>query len=178
MALLLSLPGCADLVSVYPLATAQTATFDAGLLGEWSCMDKDCKGMAAIREDPGRKGCYDIVWIPAETNEETLRLSGRLVKVGDGLVFDLVTAKRTELTVPVHFFLMARKTADGMTVQWLDSEWLRQQATGPNGVAHIMMDNNPIVTAGSAQIHAFLARFGLDAKAVSGSLTFKRAKQA
>ena len=68
------------------------------------------------------------------------------------------------------------KTADGVKFQWLDSDWLRSRVISQNGLAHVMVDDKPVITAGSSEINAFLAKFGLDAKAVSGSLSFKLVK--
>ena len=86
MGVMLLLSGCGDLLSVHPLATAETAVFDAGLLGEWSNAGKDGAG-ALIRAGSAQKKEYDIVWMPGEADEDALRLKGQLVKVGDRLVF-------------------------------------------------------------------------------------------
>jgi hypothetical protein len=172
--LILLLTACGDLLSVYPLATAETAVFDAGLIGEWSCAGKDCKGTALIRAGSAGNKDYDIVWIPGDADAEALRLKGQLVKVGDRLVFDLVTAKQPDLTVPGHFFMLVEKTSGGVKFHWLDSEWLRNRVMAQNALAHTMVGDKPVITAGSAEIGAFLLKFGLDAKAVSDSLVFKR----
>lgn len=42
--LLTLMPGCADLLSVHPLTTAETLTFDESLVGKWECAAKDCQG--------------------------------------------------------------------------------------------------------------------------------------
>ncbi len=174
--LMLLLPGCTDLLSVHPLATAETVVFDVGLTGEWSCADKDFKGVALIRLGSARDKAYDIVWIPGEADEEPLRLRGQLVKVGDRLVFDLVTTKKPDMTVPAHFFMLVEQTADGVKFHWLDSEWLRSQVILQNTLNHSMLGDKPVITAGSAEISAFLLKFGMDPKAVSDTLVFKRAK--
>ncbi len=174
MVFMLLLSGCTDLLSVHPLATAETAVFDAGLTGEWSCADQDSTGVALIRAGSAQKKDYDIVWLPDEG--EALRLKGQLVKVGDRLVFDLIAVKQTDLAVPAHFFMLVEKTADGVKFHWLDSEWLRSRVISPDALAHAMVDGKPVITAGSAEINAFLAKFGLDPQAVSGSLSFKPVK--
>ena len=176
MAVTLLLSGCGDLLSVHPLATAETAVFDAGLTGEWSCADKDCKGAALIRAGSAERKDYEIVWIPGDADEDALRLKGQLVRVGDRLVFDLIAVKKTDLAIPGHFFLLVEKTADGVKFHWLDSDWLRSRVISQGGLAHAMVDDKPVITAGSAEINAFLAKFGLDAQAVSGSMSFKRVK--
>lgn len=182
MVFVLLLSGCSDLLSVHPLATAETAMFDAGLMGEWSCageakssfQGKSLNGVALIRAGSAQKKDYDIVWIPDEG--EALRLKGHLVKVGDRLVFDLIAIKQTDLAIPAHFFMLVEKTADGVKFHWLDSEWLRSRVISQNALAHAMLDDKPVITAGSAEINAFLTKFGLDAEAVSGSLSLKRVK--
>ncbi len=183
MVLMLLLSGCSDLLSVHPLATAETAVFDATLTGEWSCGDEakkggldrsDVQGVALIRAGSAEKKDYDIVWLPDAG--EALRLKGQLVKVGDRLVFDLIAVKETSLAVRAHFFMLVEKTADGVKFHWLDSEWLQSRVTSSDALAHVMLDGKPVITAGSAEISAFLAKIGLDPQAVSSSLYFKPVK--
>jgi hypothetical protein len=177
---MLLLSGCSDLLSVQPLATAETTVFDAGLTGDWSCADEgrgdysNLKGVALIRAGSAEKKEYDIVWLPDKG--EALRLKGQLVKVGDRLVFDLIAVKETTLAVPAHFFMLVQKTGDGVKFHWLDSDWLRDRVMSKDALAHAMVDDKPVITAGSAEINAFLAKFGLDAQAGSGSLSLKRVK--
>jgi uncharacterized protein YceK len=72
MLLTLLLSGCSDLLSVNPLATAETTVFDAALLGEWSsegggdAPGKDLDGSVLVRTGAAEKKEYDIVWIPKE----------------------------------------------------------------------------------------------------------------
>ncbi len=174
MVLMLLLPGCTDLLSVHPLGTKETTVFDEGLTGEWSCTDRDCKGIALIRAGSAQNKDYDIVWIPGEEDDEPLRLKGQLVKVGGRLVFDLVTTRRPDMAVPGHFFMLVEKTSDAVKFHWLDSEWLRSQVSSQKELAFTMVNDKPVITAGSAAINAFLAKYGLDARAVSDSLSFKR----
>jgi hypothetical protein len=178
---MLLLSGCSDLLSVQPLATAETAVFDAGLTGEWLCMEsgpgpsgKSLEGVALIRAGSAQKKDYDIVWLPGEG--EALRVKGQLVKVGDRLVFDLIVVQETTLAIPAHFFMLVEKTADGVKFHWLDSDWLRSRVIAQNGLAHTMVDDKPMITAGSVEINAFLAKFGLDAQAASANMVFKLVK--
>ena len=172
LALLLILPGCGDLLSVHPLAS--TGVMDGSLPGEWLCAEKDCKGSVLVRAE---EGYYDIIWIPGEADGEPLRLQGRLVKIGSRFVMDLVTAKRADLAIPGHFFMLLEKSGEGLKFHWLDSDWLRKQAAGPEGVAHLMVDDKPILTGGSAALQAFLLKFGLDPKATAGNMVFRRVKE-
>ena len=169
LALLTMLAGCGDLLSVHPLAT--TGVMDGTLTGEWICAEKDCKGSVLVRPE---EGYYDIIWIPGEADGEPLRLQGRMVKIGTRQVLDLVTAKRADLAIPGHFFMLLEKSGEGVKFHWLDSDWLRKQAVG---TSHLMVDNKPILTGDSATLQAFLLRFGLDPKATAGSMAFRRIKE-
>lgn len=169
LALLTMLAGCGDLLSVHPLAA--TGVMDGTLTGEWICAEKDCKGSVLVRPE---EGYYDIIWIPGEADGEPLRLQGRMVKIGTRHVLDLVTAKRADLAIPGHFFMLLERSGEGVKFHWLDSDWLRKQALG---TPHLMVDNKPILTGDSATLQAFLLRFGLDPKATAGSMAFRRVKE-
>jgi len=168
LALLTMLAGCGDLLSVHPLAAK--GVMDGTLTGEWICAEKDCKGSVLVRPE---EGYYDIIWIPGEADGEPLRLQGRMVKIGTRMVLDLVTAKRADLAIPGHFFMLLEKSGAGVKFHWLDSDWLRKQAAG---TTNLMVDSQPILTGDSATLQAFLLRFGLDPKATAGSMAFRRVK--
>lgn len=177
-ALLLALAGCTDLLSVHPLGTAEAAVYDASFLGQWSHSDEDGTTVAWIRPGTTAAKDYDILWIPAKPDETPLRLNGRLVKVGERLIFDLVSTERPDMAVPGHFFMLVDKKGDELKLGWLDSEWLRAQAKQSGGPAHLMLDSKPVITAGPAETLALIAKYGLDPRAVSDWITLKRAKAA
>jgi hypothetical protein len=172
----LLLAGCTDLLSVHPLATAETSVSDPGLVGQWTSADKDSKGTALIRTGSDQEKEYDIIWIPGEADDEPLRLKGRLVKVGTRIVFDLVTPKKPDMAVPGHFFMLVEKTPETLQLHWLDSEWLREQVRSQQALAYTLVEGKPVITSGSAEINAFLAKYGLDKRAVSDTLVFTRVK--
>lgn len=171
--LLLLLGSCGDLLSVHPLATKANTTLDSSLLGEWQCVDKDSKGMARVRMGVGDE--YDIIWVPGEADGEPLRLVAKVVKLGEARVLDMVAIKERTLSIPGHFFARIEREGDTLKFRWLDSDWLRAQAVAAGGVAHAIVDRKPVVTAGPAALQAFLLKFGLDSRAVSDSMTFRRA---
>ena len=81
------------------------------------------------------------------------------------------------LVIPGHFFMLVEKTPAGVSFHWLNSDWLRGKVIEPKGPAHAMARGKPVLTADSARLNAFLGEFGLDPKAVSGSMIFNRLKQ-
>ncbi len=177
LASLVMLIGCVDLMSVHPLATNETTVLDTTLVGEWVHSDEDGVTVAWIRQRSPSSKDYDILWIPAKPDEAPLRLNGRLVRIGDRLIFDLVKTERPEMAVPGHFFMLVDKQPDQLRLGWLDSEWLRGRVVAQSKLTHVMVDGKPVVTAQSAEVAAFLSEFGFDPKAVSDTITLKRAKR-
>jgi hypothetical protein len=94
--------------------------------------------------------------------EDVLRLKGQLVRVGDRLVLDLVTAKWPDLTVPAHFFMVGGEGRGRGQVPLAGFGLAAQRVIAKDGLAHMMVHDKPVITAASAEIHAFLAKFGLD----------------
>lgn len=177
MASLVMLIGCVDLMSVHPLATNETTVMDTALVGEWVHSDEDGVTVAWIRQRSPSSKDYDIVWIPAKPDEAPLRLNGRLVRIGDRLIFDLAKTETQEMAVPGHFFMLVDKQPDQLRLGWLDSEWLRGRVVSQSKLTHIIFDGKPVVTAPSAELAAFLSEFGSDPKAVSDTITLKRAQR-
>ncbi len=175
----LLLAGCSDLFSIQPLATPETTVFDSALLGVWSSKGgsetRDLHGSLFIRAGAAEQKEYDIVWIP--TQGEALRLSGQLVRVGDRLVFDLLAVKEGYWGVPGHFFMLLERSADEISFHWLDSDWLREKVMSANALTHAMFDGKPMIIADSAQINAFLARYGMDPQAASHTATLRQVRQ-
>ncbi len=129
--------GCSELFSVQPLATAETTVFDSALLGVWSSEGgsetRDLHGSLFIRAGAPEQKEYDIVWIP--TQGEAPRLSGKLVRVGDRLISDLLAVKEDYWGVPEPFFMLLERSADELRFHWLDSDWLREKVKSANALA-------------------------------------------
>lgn len=176
MAAALLLTGCTDLLSVHPLSPPEGLAFEATLIGEWVNVDEDGTSTALIRASTAQARVYDILWIPAKADEASLRLQGRLVKIGDRLVMDLVKAERPEMGVPGHFFMLVEKKGNELKMRWLDSEWLRERVVRSERLAYVVVDGRPVITSQPAEVLEFMREYGLNAKAVSGTIEFTRAK--
>jgi hypothetical protein len=176
LALALMMTGCTDLLSVHPLSLPGDLAFEATLIGEWVNVDEDGTATAMIRASTAQARVYDILWIPPEADEEALRLQGRLVRIGDRLVFDLVKAERPEMGVAGHFFMLVDKQGNELKLHWLDSEWLRERVVRSEKLAFVVVDGKPVITSATPVVLEFMRTYGLDAKAISGTITFTRAK--
>lgn len=175
--LLLPLTGCLDLLSVHPLATPETAVADAALPGMWTSAESDADASALVRAIPGASA-WDVIWIPRDTDEAPVRFRAALVRLNGRLILDLVRADRPDMGVSTHFFFLYQRDQDTLRLAWLDSEWLRAEATRPGVIPHTLSGTRPVLTAPPAALAAFFARTAADPRAVSDTLTLKRAQRA
>src|SRR5580704_8709135 len=153
------LTGCGDMPSVEGLANKDNTVFDPALIGAWN------SGDAVVIVQPGDNQSYRIHWLSAETIDtpRIVRLEGRLATLGDQRILDLTAENPGAFVVPGHVFLRIRPVTSGLKVQFVDSKWIREQASQLPG---FVQDNHPVLTAQPPQIAAFLLKFGLDERAL------------
>jgi len=150
------LTGCSDLISLNPFVPEQDAVVDPTLAGTW----KNSDGMLVIVQQ--EQSAYSITYTE---NKETAKFNGRLAKMGDAEIMDLVLESDDAFQVPVH--MMARVWVEGSTLRWifLDSKWLRQQAAELAGQPS---GNRTLLTSPEAAARAFAWKYAGDARAYEG----------
>jgi hypothetical protein len=155
-----ALTGCSDLVSLNPFVTAQDAVIDPTLAGTWK--NPDDGALYVIQQDGST---YTITY---SSDKDHAKFEGRLMKVGDAEILDLLAEDNDGFRVPVH--VAARVWPEGSTLRWafLDSKWLREQAaqlpTRAKGDGTMLM-------ATPEAVHAFLLKFAADPKSYEGNPT-------
>lgn len=163
------LTGCSSLISLNPFVTDAQAISDPALVGIWKDAGTDDKDRVTIQQ----KGTiYTIHY--SDGKSESADFEGRLVRVGDAELMDIISTGDDAFAVHVH--LVARFWPAAKTLQWayLDSAWLRTQAkqsltTQPAG------DRTLITTEGDAVVQ-FLKKFGADSRAYGNQTQWVRAQ--
>jgi hypothetical protein len=171
----LMLTGCGDLVSVEAVANQDNTVFDPALVGAWT------SGDAVVIVQSGEEESYRISWLGTEVNTEPprlIRMEGRLAKLGEQRMLDLSTAEASAgaFTIPGHVFLRVRPVKDGLKVQFVDSLWMREQVKA-SSIAYFTEGFHPVLTAPSAQVAAFLIKFGFDERALVDPIMLRPLKQ-
>jgi hypothetical protein len=171
-ALAVLLTGCGDLSSVQGLASKENTVFDPSLVGAWN------SGDAVVIVQKGDEQSYRIHWVGAEfTNTpRIIRMQGRLAQLGEERILDLTASNPGAFAVPAHVFLRIRPVAEGLKVQFVDSEWMRGQVTA-NQVTGFMQEGHPVLTAQTPQIAAFLLKFGFDERALDDPMILRPLKR-
>jgi hypothetical protein len=163
------LTGCSSLISLNPFVTDAQAISDPALVGTWKGTDDDGPDRVTIQQ---KGSIYTIHYSDGKSG--TADFEGRLVRVGDAELMDIISTGDDAFSVNVH--LVARFWPAAKTMQWayLDSDWLRTQAklslaTQPAG------DRTLITTQGDAVVQ-FLKKFGADSRAYGTQTQWVRAQ--
>ncbi len=162
------LTGCGDLLSIQPLATKDNAVFDSALIGVWSDGDD-----LLLRVSEDKPAAYDILWMNTKDGDK-VKLKGRLVQLRDQKVLDVWPADPTPFSIPGHAFLAVRVTGEGIEARFLDTKWLREKVRQSDSLAHISIEGDPLITAPTAQLEAFLLKFGLSPEAQDEPIRLRR----
>jgi hypothetical protein len=149
-------------VSLDPFVTKEEATFDAGLLGTWS----QDKALCIIRRD-GDAG-YRITYADGDYARE---FEAMLLRIGEAQVLDLSVKDEDDFRVSTH--AAVRVWVEGTLLRWayLDSEWLRSQAT--QQLPH-RPGKRVLLTGPGAAVRALLMKHGADERAHGDVAAFQR----
>jgi len=130
-----------------------------------------------ITDDKGRKGSFGAC----------------LVKLGDKLFLDVLPdkfpsgerdAEQMKLMynafffVPVHSFVRVSSLGDQLKIRLTDDEGFKKLVqTDPKVVKHDMIDDRPVLTAATAELQAFVAKYADDERLFPSEVTLTRKKK-
>jgi hypothetical protein len=147
---MLTLSGCFDMPSVYPLYTDQTAVAEPRLVGAWQT--KDGKEQMFVNLTGDRE--YRLAYI--DDKGEATQWKLRVVKLSATSVADMLAVKATG--IPVHHFLALSFDGPVLKAWYLDSSPLREKAA-KEGLAYVHgKKDEVVVTAPTASLAAFLEK--------------------
>ncbi len=180
--------GCVPILSLQPLYTAQTLTFDERLLGTWIEDANEQKSTWRF----SRLGPADQNTLPDVLKEHNraYRLAVQngpqrgiftacLVKLDDKLFLDLFPAafpsgpfKEAEKAefyynslffVPAHMFFKIDEIGDQLKMRMtLDEMFKRFVEADPNSIKYETVEGQPVLTASTKDLQAFVAKYADD----------------
>lgn len=164
----LVLAGCdsPSLLSLDPAVTDQEASFDATLLGTW--LAGQGGDLCIFRRGDGN--AYTVTYVSDGTSR---KFDARLFQEGPAWMLDLSPQDADEFQVPGHALIRIWTASGSLRWTYLDSEWLRQLAAQelPNRARD---NNNVLLTAPSASLRGFLAKYAADDRAHGGIEEWQR----
>jgi len=151
VAAMLTLSGCFDMPSVYPLYTDQTAVAEPRLVGAWQTQDGRDQIFVKLTGDRE----YRLTHINDKGEASLWRL--RVIKLGETSVADMV-AITEDASIPAHHFLALSFQGAPLKVWYLDSSPLRERAAR-EGLAYVHGKKDEVVlTAPTALLTPFLQK--------------------
>ena len=158
------LTGCSSFVSFEPFVTEDQAATDGNLVGAWQGAGNDDKDLTVIRQ---KGSAYSIRWF-GDDKDVSIGFEGRLMRVGDVELMDIVVTNDNTFSIPVH--MLARVWPEGGALRWvfLDSGWFEEQAKQSLGTQ--VAGDRTIVAAKGAALVQFVKKFAIDEKAYSAQM--------
>jgi len=148
--------GCSGIVSLQPFVAEKDATVESALLGTW--IDAEAKDTFVI----GVKGDgYAFTYI--EKSGTAYKFDGRLWKIGDAMVLDLVTTNEAPFHLPVHFAMRVWVDGDSLRMAFFDTDWFKKLVG--EKLANQKVDDRLVITATPEAIRAFYLAYAGDDKA-------------
>ena len=152
---LLSLTGCLNCPSLYPLYSPEAATFDPALTGLWRTGEKDY-----LIVEPTQKGPSPAYRVIAISGSDAMRFDAWLVQIGTLRVVDLLP-EESGGNIPGHSFARIQLLGDKLRVSFFDSDSFRKKATDAK-VAMPVSGDATVLVAPTADLQRFLARFAAE----------------
>ncbi len=195
------LAGCVPIVSLHPLVTKETITFDEKLLGTWAedgnqpqvtweftRLEQSAARLlpAALRDALDK--CYRLNIADNEGRKGSF--AACLVKLQDKLFLDVLPDRfpsgeqdpeqmrlvyNAFFFMPVHSFAKVSSLGDQLKIRLTDDEGFKKLIQAdPKVVKYDVIDDRPVLTASTEELQAFVAKYAEDERLFPSEVTLTR----
>jgi hypothetical protein len=195
------LAGCVPIVSLHPLFTKETITFEEKLLGTWvedsnkpqvtwefaRLEESAAERLPAELRDEAQK-CYRVNVVDDKSHKGSFVAC--LVKLKDRLFLDVLPDKfpsdeqdpeSMKLTynafffLRVHTFVRVDSLGDQLKIRLTDDEGFKKLIEAePKAVKHEAIDDHLVLTASTEELQAFLTKYANDERLFPSDVTLTR----
>jgi hypothetical protein len=174
LAVALMLVGCVR--SLEPVLKPEQAVKIPGIEGKWVSTKGEKQSLDVTATDDG----YKVVFVNEKGEPGTF--SVHFGHVGEMLLADVMPAEPPDnsgtqagLMIPVHMAIRVTQTTSQLTVKVMKPDWFKGNlAAHPEEIATVKSDDEPIITASTEQIQAFLTKHAGDEQAWTEETIFVR----
>ena len=182
------LGGCVPVMSLNPLYTKDNVVYDDKLLGTW-VDDPNGPEMTWRFESVDKpKNAYKLVF----TSEDGLKGSfvAHLVKLRDDLFLDIFPDKapwdledpnesawpyNALLLIPAPTFVKIDSVGPRLKMRlMLETELKKMLEEDPDIIAHVTVEDRPVLTASTKELQAFVLKYADSDKLFSGEISLER----
>jgi hypothetical protein len=173
--ILVSLSGCASVVSLHPLAMPndKDAVFDPALVGTWEEVKADSDGARTRYVVARAESGYSVNFGP-----DKLAGTMHLLKVGERYLLD-VYCPSDGPSLPVHLFVKLRLDKDSAWLAGMESAWLQDQIKTRAQLHHEVLfedDGRIVLTASPAELRRHLLPYVADDRSFDKETELRRMK--
>src|SRR5450759_5072134 len=175
VSMLVSLSGCAGVVSLHPVAlpSDKDVVFDPALVGAWEEVKTDRDGGKTKYIDARAASGYTVNVGPGKAQGAM-----HLVKVGDRYLLDIFCSSDGP-PPPVHLFFKLRLDTDSAWLAEMQSDWFKEQIKTRAQLRHevLIQDNDRIVlTASPSELRRYLLPYVADGRSFGEETALRRIK--
>ena len=175
VSMLVSLSGCASVVSLHPVAMPndRDVVFDPALVGAWEEVKADSDG-ARTKYIVARAESGYTVNVGPDKAKGTMHV----LKTGDRYLLD-VYCPSDSAPPPVHLFVKLRLDKDAAWLAEMESDWLKEQIKTRGQLRHKVLaeDHDRIVlTASPTELRRYLLPYVADDRSFGEETELRRIK--
>jgi len=172
------LGGCIPVMSLHPLFTEKELAFDEKLLGAWADAN-ETSWQFSVANEPEK--IYELIFTD-EKGKKGL-FAAHLVKLENRLFLDVYPGEppwdekdpnkvewlyNTFFFIPARTFIKVNGIEPQLKLRLTDNdEFKKLLKQDPNAVKYEMMDGNPVLTASTKEIQAFVLKYADDERLFS-----------
>jgi hypothetical protein len=195
------LAGCVPIVSLHPLFTKETITFEEKLLGTWgedgnqpqvtwefARLEPSAARLLPAEMRDALDKCYRLNIADNEGRKGSF--AACLVKLQDKLFLDVMPDRfpsgeqdpeqmrlvyNAFFFTPVHSFVKVSSIGDPLRIRLTDDDGFKKLLQAdPKAVKYDMIDDRPILTASTEELQAFVAKYADDERLFPSEVTLTR----
>jgi len=193
--------GCVPVVSLHPLFTKENIVFEEKLLGTWledandpnsfweftrfnvaaagelpEALKENAEKLyrLAVSDGEGHKGSFAACLVRLE-DRLFLDIFADLFPSGEHDIEQMKLLYNAFLFVPAHTFVRVEFVGDRLKLRLTDDEDFKKLLEAePNAVRFTEVDDRPVLTASTEELHAFVVKYADDERLFSNERTLMR----
>ena len=180
--------GCVPVISLHPLYTKDNLVFDKKLLGTWVDNPNEPEVIWKFASADESKKAYNLIF----TDDDGLKGSFlvHLVKLKENLFLDIFPSEapwemddpnesqwpyNSLFMIPAHTFVKVDSLSPKIKMRlMLDNQLEKLLDENPDAIAHVMVEDRPVLTASTKELQAFVLKYADTDKLFTDEIVLER----
>lgn len=180
--------GCVPVISLHPLYTKENVVFDKKLVGTWVDDANEPEIIWQFTSVDESNKAYNLVF----TDDDGLKGSFvvNLVKLRDNMFLDIYPSEapwelddpnesqwpyNSLFMIPAHTFVKIDSLSPKIKMRlMLDNQLEKLLDENPGAIAHVMVEDRPVLTASTKELQAFVLKYADTDKLFTDEIVLER----